>query len=141
MIIMPTADETNSEDELPDDAIVIRGGLMSRKDLIASVRKCFALKGVYGLTVWSFAGLTAQDIALQVKNLHVEGLNPLGHGQLRQSTARTIREPGSGGRTLVLKKTGREGHYTLTFQSEPTDADWDRLENMFGLPEPNPAAD
>jgi len=115
---------------------------MRRKDLVASARRyADRSNGVYGLTVWSWPGLSAGQIAMRVKETHLAGLNPIGHGQMRQSTAGKIREPGPGGRTFQLMKTGSDGHYTLTFPSEPTEADWERLEAMFGPPEPNPAAE
>jgi hypothetical protein len=140
---MPTGDEAfNDEGHLPDDAVVIRGGTMRRKDMVASVRRYVALThGVYGLTVWSWPAMTAGDIAMRVKETHPQGRNPVAHGQLRQTTAGKIREPGTSGETFQLVKTGAEGHYTLTFPAEPTDADWERLEAMFGPAEPNPAAD
>lgn len=115
---------------------------MRREDMIASARKYAARTGgVYGLTVWSWPGLSPGEIALRVKETHPDGLNPVAHGQLRHSTAAKIREPGAGGESFQLVKTGSDGHYTLTFQSEPTVADWKRLEAMFGPAEPNPAAD
>jgi len=115
---------------------------MRRKDLIASARRyADRSEGVWGLTFWSWPGLTAGQIALRVKETHPEGLNPMSHGQMRQSTAGKIREPAQDGRTFLLERTGSEGHYTLTFPSEPSDADWNRLDNMFGPPQPNPAAD
>lgn len=128
--------------QLPDEAVVIRGGLMARDGLIASARRyADQNEGIYGITLWSWPGLTAGEIAQRVKEDHAQGRNPVGHGQLRWSTAGVIREAMSAGRAFILKKTGQDGHYTLTFPSEPSDGDWDRLEKMFGPPEPNPAAD
>lgn len=115
---------------------------MVRQDLIRSARKYAAQSdGTHGLTVWSWRGMTAGDIALRVKQTHPVGTNPVAHRKLRQSTAGTIREPARDGRSFGLLKTGTDGHYTLTFPSEPTEADWKRLEGMFRAPEPNPAAD
>lgn len=139
---MPTAEETyNESGHLPDDAIVIRGGMMLKQDMAASARRYAALKGVYGITVWSWPQLSAGEIALRVKETHPPGRNPVAHGRLRQSTAGKIREAGSDGRSLRLVKTGAGGHYTLTFPGEPTDADWGRVEGMFSPAEDNPAAD
>jgi hypothetical protein len=140
---MPTVGETNDGNgHLPDDSVVVRGGMMHRKDLIASARRyADRFDGVWGLTFWSWPGLSAGEIALRIKEAHPEGLNPIGHGQMRESTAGKIRAAAEDGRAFQLEKTGGEGHYTLTFPSEPTDADWNRLDIMFGPPEPNPAAD
>lgn len=139
---MPAGSDTyNNHGHLPDDAVVVRGGVMRREDMIASAKR-YAAKthGVYGLTVWSWPGMTAGEIAVRVKQAHPAGLNPVAHGQLRHSTAGKIREPGANGESFNLAKTGHDGHYTLTFQAEPTDADWERLDSMFGPAEPNPAA-
>jgi len=85
--------------------------------------------------------MTAAEIVVRVKQMHPPGQNPVAHGRLRQSTAGTVRAPAQDGRAFALLKTGQDGHYTLTFPSEPTESDWERLESMFGPPEPNPAAD
>jgi hypothetical protein len=140
---MPTGEETDRQvGHLPDDAVVIRGGMMQRKDMAASARRYAQIcGGTYGITVWSWPGLTAGEIALRVKETHAGGLNPVAHGRMRQSTAGKIRTVGPDGRSFGLVKTGAEGHYTLTFPSEPTDADWGRLDAMFSAAEDNPAAD
>jgi hypothetical protein len=140
---MPAGDEAHSDrGHLPDNAVVIRGGVMRRGDLIASVRKYAVMTGgVYGLTAWSWPDMDAAEIALRVKATHPLGRNPVAHGSMRVSTAGTIRTPGTDGKIFRLVKTGAEGHYTLTFPAEPTDADWERVENMFGPAQPNPAAD
>ena len=116
---------------------------MKRRDLVPSARRyADQNNGVYGLTVWSWPGMTAGEIALRVKAMHPAGLNPVAHGQLRWSTAGEVRKPDSEGHAYDLIRTGRqEGHYTLTFPSPPTESDWDRLDAMFRKPEPNPAAD
>jgi hypothetical protein len=110
--------------------------------MIASARRYAAQNsGVYGLTFWAWPGLTAGQIAMRVKGMHPIGKNPLAHRQLRQSTVAKLVAPGEDGRLFELRKTGPDGHYTLTFPSEPTDTDWERLEEMFDPPEPNPAAE
>lgn len=127
---------------LPADAVVVRGGVMGREGLIRSARKyADQNEGVYGITVWSWPSLTAGEIAQRVKNMYPPGKNPVGHRQLRQSTAGMVRDESPDGRAFTLNKTGPDGHYTLTFPSEPTDGDWERLESMFARPEPNPASE
>jgi hypothetical protein len=95
--------------------------------------------GVHGLTFWSWPGLSAGAIALRVKNESQAGLNPLSHSSLRWSTAGEIREPTADGRAFALEQTGRDGHYTLSFPSDPTDEDWERIQQMFRPAVPNPA--
>ena len=85
--------------------------------------------------------MTAPEIVLRVKQMHPQGENPVAHGKLRQSTAGRVRTPAQDGRKFELLKTGQTGHYTLTFPSDPTESDWERLESMFNPTEPNPAAD
>lgn len=115
---------------------------MARAGLIASARRYADQNdGVHGLTFWAWPGLTAGQIAMKVKEMYPTGRNPLAHRQLRRSTVDRLLEPAEGGRAFQLLKTGPEGHYTLTFPSEPTAQDWERLESMFDPPEPNPAAD
>jgi hypothetical protein len=138
-----TPGEANERDgHLSDDAVVVRGGMMNRRDLIGSARRyADQNNGVYGLSFWSWLGLSAGEITLRVKGMHAVGRNPVGHGQMRHATAGKLREPTPEGRSFGLLKTRQDGHYTLTFPSEPTEADWERLDNMFGPLEPNPAAD
>ncbi len=115
---------------------------MARAGLIASARRYAARNnGVHGLTFWAWPRLTAGQIAMKVKGMYPTGRNPLAHGQLRQSTVSKLLKPSEDGRTFELLKTGPDGHYTLTFPSEPTVRDWERLEEMFEPPELNPAAD
>jgi len=115
---------------------------MVREDLIRSARRyADRNNGAYGLSFWSWPGMTATEILSRVKRRFPEGKNPVAHGKFRQSTAGAIREAAEDGRAYQLTPTSRDGHYTLTFPSEPSESDWERLEGMFGLPEPNPAAD
>jgi hypothetical protein len=122
---------------LPDDAVVIRGGEMKRKTLMLSATKYEATyPGEYGLTFWSWPGMTADEIALRV------GGDRLMHPSLRKCTAGLIRSlQVSDGRPLDLVRTGQqEGHYTLLLPCPPTDDDLDRLSQLFDPPQPNPAA-
>lgn len=91
--------------------------------------------GEYGLTFWSWPGMTADQIALRV------GAVVLPHPELRKCTAGQIRSmPVSDGRPLDLIRTGnRTGHYTLLLPSPPTRDDLDALGRLFDPPQPNPA--
>jgi hypothetical protein len=126
----------SSTGHLPADAVVIRGGLMKRGDLIASAEKYEALNpGVYGITVWSWPGLTAEQIAERV------GTARLPHPDLRKSTVERIcGSSTSEGQRFELTKTGPDGHYTLILPSPPTPDDWEALDEAFDAPQPNPVA-
>lgn len=109
---------------------------MRRGDLIASAEKYEALNpGVYGITVWSWPGETAEQIARRV------GTERLPHPDMRLSTVERICEPSlSEGLRFELIKTGPDGHYTLVLPSPPTDDDWNALELAFEEPQANPVA-
>lgn len=140
---MPEVRSESASGHLPDNSVVVRGGTMKRRDLLPSaVRYADQNDGVYGLTVWSWPGMSPGEIALRVKANHPAGRNPVAHGQLRWSTVGEVRRPDTDGRAFNLIRTTRQdGHYTLTFPSRPTESDWNRLDGMFRMPEPNPAAD
>ena len=113
---------------------------MDRGNLIKSAERCFARTGRYGLSFFAWPSMDAGQIALRVKADRSDGLNPVGHSRLRESTAGKMQQPDDTGRAFVLEQTtGYLGHYTLWFPSEPTLRDWERLEQMFGPPQPNPA--
>ncbi len=135
-----TSESLGQSGHLSDDAIVVRGGVMNRSNLIESAARCRAKTGRYGLSFFAWPGLDAGLTALRVKADHSPGLNPLGHSVLRESTAGEMQQPDDSGRAFVLEQTGSyRGHYTLWFPSEPTPQDWDRLERMFRPAKPNPA--
>jgi hypothetical protein len=89
--------------------------------------------GSYGLTFWSWEGLSAQQIATRV------GTGRLPHPVMRKCTAGKIRScVASDGKTLSLTRTGDEGHYTLALPSPLSDDDLVALGELFDDPEPNP---
>lgn len=139
----PSSGESSDQSgHLPDDAVVVRGGVMDRKLLVQSAKR-YADRhdGVHAISVFSWPGLDASAIALRVQAANPD-LNPLGHGQFRTATAEDIRRQPEDGQPFELVQTGREGHYTLIVsRGEPSDADWDRLDQTFGPRQPNPAAE
>ena len=118
---------------LPEDAVVIRGGEMRIGDLRLSAETYEArFPGTYGLTFWSWAGLTSDQIARRVG---------FPHPVLRKSTAGRIGQViGSDGRPLALVKTFGPGHYTLLLPPPLVDDDLEHLREVFDPPQPNPAA-
>lgn len=130
------AGKTSSETgHLPDEAIVIRGGVMKVGDLRVSAEKYEArYPGHYALSFWSWVGLTTAEIAQKVGD-------KLPHPVLRESTALRIRSQIlSDKNPATLVKTGDPGHYTLPLPSPLNDDDLALIGQTFDPPKPNPVA-
>lgn len=123
--------QPESPPDLPDDATVVRGGLMDRERTIKSAEAAFREIGVYGLSVWSVAGLTASEIVRHARTHDTETQRYLPHAQIRASTVGQLRRHG-----FDLEPDSPSGHYLLTIRTPPVDDDWDALEQEFGEPEP-----
>lgn len=106
---------------------------MDRERTIKSAEVAFRGTGVYGLSVWSVANLTATEIVRHARSHNTENQHYLPHPQMRTSTAGQLRRRGFG-----LEPDSPSGHYMLTIPAPPTDEDWDALEQEFGEPEPTP---
>lgn len=114
--------------DLPDDAVVVRGGLMKRERTMANARASFEEVGAYGLSVWSVPDLDADGI---VRLARSHGREYLPHGQVRASTVGELRP-------YTLHIDEPEGHYLLQLPTPPAEADWDALERAFADPQPTP---
>jgi hypothetical protein len=111
---------------------------MKPEDLMVSAQRYEAQNpGVYALSFWSWPMLTAEEIAKRV------GPGQLRHSELRQSTARRIRDLiVSDGRPLELERTGmKEGHYSLYLPSPLNTDDLVVLAQAFDPPQPNPVGE
>ncbi len=117
------------EDELPNDAVVVRGGLMARNGLERAARNCFGAHGFYGLSLRCIPGMTAAEIARNTPS------DKLPHPWIRSSTVGEIRASG-----YEIRATFEPGHASLMFPGPPTDDDWETVESLFGPPQDNPAA-
>lgn len=113
-------------DDLPDDAVVVRGGLMLPAGLALSVQSHFDTEGVYALSVFSVPGKTADEI--------VSGVF-LPHSTLRESTVGRLRAAGYD----VVSSPGPPGHADLILPNSPTDDDWQALDETFDAPRPKEA--
>jgi len=141
--VTATPGESSGETgHLPDDAVVIRGGMMNRQDLVDAAEKCQKVLGFPGLSVCSWpSARTVAEVAFRVKATRDRTGRPLlKNGDLRKSTAGRIRNAGTADRhPFSLVKTGLDPeHYTLRLPSPVTSDDWDLLEQTFDLPEVNP---
>ncbi len=122
---MPNA-EGVPRDRLPDDSVVVRGGLMLPTDLALSAQSHFDTEGFYALSVYSIPGMTVHEIAVGV---------PLRHSKIRASTVGRVRFAGYD----IVSSPGPPGHADLVLPTPPTDHDWSTLDRVFDPPELNPA--
>jgi hypothetical protein len=107
--------------DLPDDAVVVRGGLMKRDRIIASALVSFKEAGSYGLSVWAAPDRNTDEI---VRLARSHGPQYLPHGQIRTTTVGRLRP-------YTLEEDDPEGHYLLKLPTPPADADWDAIEQAF----------
>jgi hypothetical protein len=124
--------EPQFEEELPDDAVAIRGGWMKARDLQISAERYWVENGRrrgYALTVWCWPGHTAEQIAEAV------GTERLPQPVLRKTTVGKLRAAG-----YPLEKSGGKYHYSLRLPDPPTPQDWVNLRRIFDLGQPNPVA-
>lgn len=116
-----------SEQRLPDDAIVVRGGLMKPEDIPGDADE--GEEGVWGISVQSAPGMSPKDLARE---------GGIRHGKIRVSTVGRIRALGTGFDVIPTVGPGR--HATATIPSRPvSEADAQSLENAFDQPIPNTA--
>ena len=115
--------------DLPPDAAVVRGGEMKRKHLARAAQRYNLLtgnRGEYAISVWCLPGRSGSYIAAY--STEAAGLS---YTSFRESTLGQIREAG-----YKMTQTGRPGHYTLRLPSPPTEADWQKIEDIFDDPKP-----
>lgn len=112
------------EDDLENEAFVIRFGVMRLEDLREAVARCFTTLGFYGLSFYGENRLTVADIAALAKKPHP---------QIRKTRIGQLRSVG-----FELRRYGRFPHLTLRFSENPTDTDLIRLIRVFDEPESNP---
>lgn len=113
---------------VPDEAIVVRGGLMPRRDLEISAEANYRYRAEHALSCWSFVGKTAGEIAVAV------GTDDLPHGKLRASTAGRLRAVGF----EAVSSEPPPGHVDVKLPGPVTDAIANDLELAFDPPIVNP---
>jgi hypothetical protein len=101
-----------------------------------STTTCFRNNGFYGLSFFSFPGMSADEIALEVGVVREEtGLRLMPNPSMRHANVRGVGDLGY----QLEPDNGPRGHVTLRFDGEPTENDWMALDGVFSAPEPNPA--
>lgn len=93
------------------------------EDLARSALTCFKRLGYWGLTFWSWPDLTAEEIAMRVKEeAELTGRdNPLPHPAMRTTYTTFVADIGEG---VELRPTGPEGHQSLILPLDPPQPDW-----------------
>jgi hypothetical protein len=110
---------------LPDDGLLVRGGLMLPEDLWTAAETARVTMRRPGISAFGGESVTLEDVLAQ---------HPIRHAQFRRTTAGRVREAG-----FELEQTGRAGHYTIWVP----DTDHEtliRLADSFDPPERNPHA-
>jgi hypothetical protein len=115
---------------LPDDAIVVRGGVGAPETIAVNAYTTFDTDGFWGVSGFSAAGLTVGEIA---QLAYEQGRLP--HPQIRTSTAGQVRDGG-----FEIEETSDDyPHVDILVPPEPDDEVWARLADLFDDPIPNPA--
>ncbi len=113
-------------DDLPDEAIVVRGGHKTATQILIRARKDHRRLGYYGIS--AFAGWTSETSLAEV----VEASGLL-FDVVQTSTVGRLRAAGFG-----IQRTFMWPHCTIDLGEDPTDDDAARLAALFGPPVPNP---
>jgi hypothetical protein len=113
---------------LPDDAIVIRGGVGSPETIAVNAQTTFDTDGFWAVSGYAAAGLNAAEIAQLVRKR-------LPHGQIRVSSVGVLRDGG-----FEVQETPDDyPHVDIFVPAEPDDAVCAQLADLFDDPIPNPA--
>jgi len=108
------------ESELPDDAWAVRCGLNALETLRKRVEECYVAKGHYGLSVFSLAGATVEQI-IQASQLRKRA-------QVLQCTMIGAIRFALG---CSVEQTASNGHSSVRFATNPTDEELERFARLF----------
>jgi hypothetical protein len=103
----------------------MRGGVCERKKMQEQAVEEFDVCGIYSISAASEAGWTLEQIALA---------NKRDNGKIRKTTVGKLRSIGC----EVTPPKGPYKHVNIILPQPPTTADWDALEGVLDLAEPNP---
>ncbi len=115
----------SGREPLPDDAVVVRGGMMASQFLFEAVQDhTDDFPGELALSVASVPGLTADEIA--------EVAWFVNQGKMRATTAGNLKAAGYGA------EVDGEPHALVILPREPDEQMWEELRQVFGDLRPNP---
>jgi hypothetical protein len=114
--------------DFPDDAVVVRGGLMNLVDVYRSVMFEYDETGRYGLSVSCLAGMTTDALA---------ALAAIPNAKIRVSTVARVQAVGC--EVIHDPLPGYPAHALVTFEQEPSERQLVALTDAFDAPVANPA--
>lgn len=115
---------------LPDDAIVVRGGVRAPETIAVNAQTTFDTDGFWGVSGFSAADQTVEQIA---QLAYDQGRLP--HPKVRTSTVGLVRAAG-----FEVEQTADDyPHVDIFLPADPTDAVCSQLADAFDEPIPNPA--
>lgn len=121
-----------TSDELPDGAIVVRGGIMGSSSLRSNAYGSHEELKLWAISVWSYPNMEPEEVAEEARRVDEMALP---QGKLRFSTAGRICSEG-----YELIATNQPGHYSLVVPEEPDEAVWEDLRSIFDETCRNPVA-
>jgi hypothetical protein len=110
---------------LPDDALVVRGGVMEPRVMQVGAETHYEDCGEFAISVASLPDASIEDITRMAL---------LANNQIRVSTVGRIRACGY----EVVPSEPPPAHADLKLPNPPTDDDWETLRSIFDDPIPNP---
>jgi hypothetical protein len=122
-----TQSEDGAETTLPDEAVVVRGGLSTPETLHKSALAHFDEKGVFALSVRSRPPMSAEELA------RVDP--PMLHPRMRATTVGVLRRAGYD----VIPDEPPPAHALIMLPGVPADDDYVTVSAIFGEPTSNPA--
>ena len=121
------ARERQEDDELGDEAVVVRGGLSTAETLFRTAIAHYDAEGEYAISVRSAPGMSADELA--------KADPPLRHAQIRETTAGAVRQAGF----EIVRDEPPPMHALIKLGSVGADDDYLRITAIFNAPRPNPA--
>jgi hypothetical protein len=123
--LQPSTESDESAQVLPDETIVLRGGVMQPRDLEVNAYTHYDEFSEYALSVFAVPGA---DLATTAR------VADRPNASIRVTTAGRIRAAGY----ELRRSEPPPGHADLKLPNPPTDADWETLRVVFDDPIPNP---
>ncbi|GIT80159.1 hypothetical protein LLS1_18280 [Leifsonia sp. LS1] len=116
------------EPPLPDDAIVVRGGIMLRASVEAAAVTNYRDYGFYGVSTFAIPGLTASEIWEKSPKIA-----PPNYRRIRVTTAGAVRAAG-----FELSPTWESDHFDIVLDNPPDETTWSKLDELFSPPTNQP---